>query len=238
MIELIFSAIGLGILLSLVLIGPVFFLLIETSISKGPKAALALDLGVILADILCIAVVYYASTDVIEIIKNHPGIYRIGAFVILIYALYMLISKTRTHIAGENTIASTNYVRTFINGFLLNIVNIGVVVFWIIMIISIRARYPEDENFLIYITIAIITLFTVDLFKIYLARHFRKKMDQKVINFIRKIMGIILIIFSVELALESYGYGVTNSMDKLNKIENKKDAQQPNNSSQEPKKRR
>ena len=43
MFELILSAIGLGIMLSLVFIGPIFFLLIETSFSRGPKHALALD---------------------------------------------------------------------------------------------------------------------------------------------------------------------------------------------------
>ncbi len=57
MLELILSAIGLGFMLSLVFIGPIFFLLIETSFCRGHRHALALDLGVITADILCI--VYY-----------------------------------------------------------------------------------------------------------------------------------------------------------------------------------
>jgi threonine/homoserine/homoserine lactone efflux protein len=52
MFELILSAIVLGFMLSLVFIGPIFFLLIETSFSRGPKHALALDLGVISADLL------------------------------------------------------------------------------------------------------------------------------------------------------------------------------------------
>ena len=58
MFELIFSAVGLGIMLSLVFIGPIFFLLIETSFSRGPKHALALDLGVVLADVLCLSLIH------------------------------------------------------------------------------------------------------------------------------------------------------------------------------------
>lgn len=54
MLELILSAVGLGLMLSLVFIGPIFFLLVETSFSRGPRHALALDFGVISADILCI----------------------------------------------------------------------------------------------------------------------------------------------------------------------------------------
>ena len=63
MLELILSAIGLGFMLSLVFIGPIFFLLIETSFCRGHRHALALDLGVITADILCIIAAYFASAD-------------------------------------------------------------------------------------------------------------------------------------------------------------------------------
>ena len=47
------QAIGIGFLLS-VMVGPVFFVLLETSITKGIRAALALDIGVFISDILYI----------------------------------------------------------------------------------------------------------------------------------------------------------------------------------------
>ena len=73
MLELILYAIVLGIMLSLVFIGPIFFLLIETSFSRGPKHALALDFGVITADLLCIVASYYASADLDQHIDKHPS---------------------------------------------------------------------------------------------------------------------------------------------------------------------
>ena len=106
MFELIFSAIGLGIMLSLVFIGPIFFLLIETSFLRGPKHAFALDLGVVSADVLCIAAAFFASGDLVQIIDKHPGFYRITAFIILIYAIYMIVSKTKMHLAGEEKMSS------------------------------------------------------------------------------------------------------------------------------------
>jgi len=93
MLEVIIPAIGTGILLSLVLIGPVFFLLIETSLTKGHRAAMVLDLGVIIADILCICVAYYGSQDLEGYINSHPALYRIGGFIIIIYGLFMILSK-------------------------------------------------------------------------------------------------------------------------------------------------
>ena len=38
------------------MVGPVFFTLIETSITKGVRAALTFDLGVVLADIMFISI--------------------------------------------------------------------------------------------------------------------------------------------------------------------------------------
>ena len=66
MLELIISAIGLGFIFESGFHHP-FFLLIETSFSRGHKHALALDIGVISADILCIVASYFASGDIVTI---------------------------------------------------------------------------------------------------------------------------------------------------------------------------
>ena len=99
MLELIFSAVGLGFMLSLVFIGPVFFLLIETSLFRGAKHALSLDFGVIAADILCIVAAYFSSQDIIHIIDQYPSFYRISALIIFIYGIFMMLSKTKMHIS-------------------------------------------------------------------------------------------------------------------------------------------
>jgi threonine/homoserine/homoserine lactone efflux protein len=204
MLELIFSAIGLGVMLSLVFIGPIFFLLIETSFSRGPKHALTLDLGVILADVLCITAAYFASGDLVEIIDKHPGFYRITAFIILIYALYMMMSKTNMHLAGEEKLINQNYLKTFLNGFFFNILNIGVVLFWLVTVISVRNAYPDINDFLLYMALVVGTYLTIDLFKIYLAKQFHTKLTQKLTNQIRRGVGFILVGFSIVIFLQSF----------------------------------
>ena len=204
MFELIFSAVGLGIMLSLVFIGPIFFLLIETSFSRGPKHALALDLGVVLADILCIAASYFASGDLVDIIDKHPGFYRITAFIVFIYALYMTVSRTKMHLRGEEKIINQNYARTFLNGFLFNILNIGVVLFWLVTVISVRNAYPETEDFLFYMALVVGTYLVIDFLKIMLAKQFHDKLNQRVANLIRRSVGVILVFFSIFIFLQSF----------------------------------
>ena len=204
MVELIFSAMGLGIMLSLVFIGPIFFLLIETSFSRGAKHALTLDLGVISADILCIVAAYYASADLVSLIDKHPGFYRITALIIFIYGIFMMVSKTKMHISHEDKTVGKNYFKTFFNGFLLNLLNVGVILFWLVTVISVRNQYPKTENFFLYIGIVITVYLIIDLFKIFLAKQFHRKMTQNIANKIRKGVGIILILFSFFIFLQSF----------------------------------
>ena len=204
MLELILYAVGLGIMLSLVFIGPIFFLLIETSFSRGPRHAIALDLGVVSADILCIIVSYYASADLVDLIDKHPGFYKISAFLIFIYALYMLFSKTKMHLEGEDRLINQNYFKTYLNGFLLNLLNIGVVLFWLVTVISVRNAYPEPSDFILYIGIVIGTYLIIDLSKILLAKQFHDKLNQRVANRIRKGVGVILVFFSIFIFLQSF----------------------------------
>ena len=62
--------------------------MIETSFCRGHRHALALDLGVITADILCIIAAYFASADLVELIDKHPGFYRITALLFWFMVFY------------------------------------------------------------------------------------------------------------------------------------------------------
>ena len=204
MLELIISAIGLGFMLSLVFIGPIFFLLIETSFSRGHKHALALDIGVISADILCIVASYFASGDIVTIIDDHPGFYRITALIVFVYGIFMMVSKTKMHLPDEAKFISQNYFKTVINGFLFNLLNVGVILFWLVTVISVRNQYPDTQNFILYVSFVIATYLIIDLVKILLAKQFHYKLTERLANNIRKGVGIILIIFSFFIFLQSY----------------------------------
>ena len=61
--DLILKGVVTGFILS-IMIGPVFFVLLETSITKGIRAALALDFGVLLSDLLYILIAYVFYSEV------------------------------------------------------------------------------------------------------------------------------------------------------------------------------
>lgn len=202
--------------MSLVLVGPVFFLLLETSISRGWKAAVVLDLGVITADIFCILIAYYGSKDLALAIQNNPSIYIFGGFFILIYGLIMFISKPNFRMRNASVV-NRNYFRTFMNGFLLNILNIGVIVFWFFIVSTIVIQYPREQDALLYMGIVLLTFFCIDLLKIFLAEKVKDSFTIRRVFYFRKSIGFILMIFGIIVILK--GFGVFDKIDQ--KIEDK-----------------
>src|SRR5690606_19609960 len=209
--ELVTSAILIGFILSLILIGPVFFMLLETSVSRGWKAAITLDLGVITADVLCILVAYYGSKDLAGKIKEEPSIFIFGGFFIFIYGLIMYISKPNFKLRNLS-ILNRNYFKLFMNGFLLNILNIGVIVFWFFIVGTVVIQYPDQRDVLMYMGIVLATFFIIDLFKIFLAHKVKESFTVRRIFYLKKTIGFILMIFGIIVILK--GFGVFANIDE------------------------
>ncbi|WP_068596657.1 LysE family translocator [Vaginella massiliensis] len=223
--ELVLSAILIGIILSLFLIGPVFFLLVDTSLNKGWRSAVVLDLGVITADVLCIAAAYFGSKDFTDYVATHPKyyqIYIIAGFFVVVYGFFMYFSKPVLHLSDEAGVISRNYLRTFFNGFVMNLLNVGVIVFWFVIVSSIILKYPDPSHFMLYMGIVLGTFFSIDLIKIFLAAKLKSRITDQKVFVIRKIVGICLLIFGIIIGLK--GFGFFQGIDK--KIENKLNIEQ------------
>ena len=94
MIETIFIAISLGVILAFT-IGPVFFILIETSITKGIRSALAFDIGAISGDIFFIVLAYWGTSKLSVYIENNPNLFLYGGLLIIVYGLFSFFKERR-----------------------------------------------------------------------------------------------------------------------------------------------
>ncbi len=212
MLEDIQAAIPLGFLLAF-MIGPVFFVLLETSIIKGFRAAVAFDLGVILADVIFILLAYFSSYQLLENLSNQPGLYIFGGTLLTIYGATIVLKKPKRNI--ENPLRynePSNYINLFIKGFLLNFINIGVLVFWLGLIIVVGPNFEGNTSrFYVFFGTLIMAYFITDLIKIILAKRLQNNLTPSIIFKIKKGIGGILIICGIALMVK----GVLPK-DKLN----------------------
>jgi threonine/homoserine/homoserine lactone efflux protein len=208
MINDILSGIPWGIFLSF-MIGPVFFILLETSIIKGFRAALVFDLGVVLGDIVFITIAYIGSYRLITSIKDNSALFMFGGILMLAYGVISYISlhkekKIDTH-KIDNEIIRKDYLGLFIKGFFLNIINIGVLGFWLAIIISVGPKLEmQTSRMLTFFTSVIFTYVFVDCIKILLAKQLKNKMTPTNILKIKKGISIVLMIFGIALITQGW----------------------------------
>jgi threonine/homoserine/homoserine lactone efflux protein len=216
MINDILSGIPWGVFLSF-MIGPVFFILLETSIIKGFRAALVFDLGVVLGDIVFITIAYLGSYRLITSIKDNSALFMFGGILMLAYGLISYISlhkekKVDTH-KIDNEIIRKNYIGLFAKGFFLNIINIGVLGFWLAVIISVGPKLNmETSRMLTFFTTVILSYLLIDCVKILLAKQLKTKMTPTNILKIKKIISIVLMVFGIALIVQGW---FPNEKEKL-----------------------
>jgi threonine/homoserine/homoserine lactone efflux protein len=193
------------------MIGPVFFMLIQTSILKGARAAIVFDLGVILGDISFILIAYYGSRPLLEKIKDDPRLFFIGGFVLIVYGLITYLDKEnkKENLASAKSIKvpiiQNNYLKLFFKGYFLNFINIGVLAFWLGTVLVIGPTLNMNQNAIFsYFAVIILAYFVTDLGKIFLAKQLKDKMTPSLIFRVKKIMGVILIICGVFLILKGF----------------------------------
>lgn len=203
MIEDIQAAIPLGLLLSF-MIGPVFFVLLETSATKGFRAGVCFDVGVVVADIVFLVIAYFSSFQLLENLSNEPGLFVFGGMILLVYGVYLFAKKAKKKTTTARP-SKGGYVALFIKGFLLNFINIGVLAFWLGLIIVVGPSLENDsERMLVFFSTVILVYFGTDLMKIILAKQLKRYLTIERIVLITKGLGIVLIICGIVLITKGF----------------------------------
>ncbi|UMB53262.1 LysE family translocator [Lutibacter sp. A64] len=206
------------------MIGPVFFMLIQTSIIKGARAAIAFDLGVILGDIAFILIAYFGSKSLLESIKDDPLLFYIGGLILVVYGIITFLNKSQKQIVQDETLVlpeKTNYLKLFLKGFLLNFINIGVLAFWLGMIVVVGSNLQMDSNKIFnYFSVILLSYLITDIGKITLAKQLKKYLTPAVTYKIKRAMGILLIIFGIVLIIKGF---IPEEQLNLNKVINEVD---------------
>lgn len=105
----------------------------------------------------------------------------------------------------DNEIIKKNYTGLFIKGFFLNIINIGVLGFWLAIIISVGPKLEmQTSRMMTFFATVILTYVLVDCVKIVLAKQLKSKMTPTNILKIKKVISIVLMVFGVVLITQGW----------------------------------
>ena len=207
--DLILKGFVTGFILS-IMIGPVFFVLLETSIRKGIRAALAFDFGVLISDVvyILIAYVFYKEVEDFSAGSNNAILNFIGGGLFLPYGIFTFFKKVK-EIKAVNaesmTVGAKDYIVLGIKGFFLNIANPMVVFYWFsVMTLGGDASPGEGShwNLLFFLTIILVTFFAIDVLKIIGAKRLRPLVTPRVLVGLNRLIGIVFVIFGLFLIIQ------------------------------------
>ncbi|MDN3491534.1 LysE family translocator [Winogradskyella bathintestinalis] len=206
MLDDILTAIPFGIILAFT-IGPVFFVLLETGATKGFTRAVIFDLGVIFADIVFIFVIFLSTDTLLDKIKDDPKLLVFGGALLIIYGIISFIKtkKSFRSIVREHhriELPKKDFGKLFMKGFLLNFINIGVLLGWLGFIVIGTSITSSENGVLIFITTMLISYFLTDLVKIAAAKRLRSKLTPRLIFKTKKIVSIVILIFGIFLLVQ------------------------------------
>jgi threonine/homoserine/homoserine lactone efflux protein len=203
MFDDILTAIPFGIILAFT-IGPVFFVLLETSATKGFRSALIFDLGVILADVVFIALAFFSTTKLVDKIKDDPNFLIFGGVILVVYGIisFLSVAKSFKSIVREHhriELPKKDYGKLFVKGFLLNFINIGVLLGWLGFIVIGTSLTTSENGTLVFIITMLTTYFLTDLIKIVAAKRLKSKLTPRRIFKTKKIISLVILGFGILL---------------------------------------
>jgi len=215
--DYIFQAIGIGFILS-IMIGPVFFVLLEISITKGFKAALIFDLGVLLSDLFYIVISMFFAYQLrgLSDFKNNLALSILGGSLFFVYGVYNLFFKKIKLVPitldkellddHHNSKSSTARDNTMLvlKGFTLNLLNPGVVIYWLAIIakgFDLDSKYESDLHIMIFLFVILLTYFGIDSLKAYVANKLKPLVTTGLLKGLNWLIGIVFMGTGVFLIL-------------------------------------
>jgi threonine/homoserine/homoserine lactone efflux protein len=193
----ILTGIFLG-LTTLLFIGPVFFYLLKSSIESGFKAGLAVAIGIIVGDVICVLLAIYGFGSFLESPENQKWFAGIGGVILLLFGLKYFfkpsIGETKSKINSTKSLVVYG-----VNGFLINFVNPFVFAVWFGFYTLNISKFDQENTVVFSLIITLSVIFVTDVLKAYFAQKLAPLLNKKRLLVLFKVFGVIMIAFSIRL---------------------------------------
>lgn len=187
-------------LLLCVLIGPVFFALIQNAIEKGFWSGFFMAVGIAVSDSIYIVVTYLGISQLVDNPAFNMWLGGIGGGIMLVFGVVYLHKPVPQKGLKQLHQQDTNCFQQIMKGFLLNGINPFVLFFWlgIISKVTLDFEYSDNEA-VIFFVVLIATVFLADVTKSHFATKLSEIVTPRFIKIMNRVVGIALILFSMRL---------------------------------------
>lgn len=203
--NLIFDGIKLGLILA-ILVGPIFFALIQAGVEQGIRAGTMVGLGIWISDLIFIFSAYFGVSYITRLAEGPAFALYLGIAGSITLTFFGLGTLATAPKIGANpywtktTFRSSSYFSLWIKGFLINTINPFTFFFWIGVTTTMAVDGGLDIGEATLFFGAIFgTIVLTDFSKVVLAKRIRQVLQPVHLLWLRRISGGALIVFAVVL---------------------------------------
>lgn len=198
-------------LLLCIMLGPIFFALIQAGVERGMRAGLMVGLGIWISDLIFILTVFFGASYLVAVtewsgFKATFG--AIGGIILIGFGVGMMLTKSPPLPAideGRSEIGARTYLGLWVKGFLINTINPFTFFFWlsVMSLIMLGDDYSTNSATLFFVGV-MLTIIITDALKVALAKFIRRYMTNGHIHTLRLVSGGALVVFGIVLMVKVF----------------------------------
>lgn len=191
--------VGTGFMMS-VMLGAIFFMLIQTGVKHGYKKAFIIASGVIVCDLLFVILAISFTGYIKAFLKVHEtNAALVGGIVLLIMGIATFFQSRENMTAKETISFGKNTVQFFVKPFLINFSHPANAAWWLgLYSVPPAINYTMNQK-LVFGAAALVTVFMTEIAIAYTATKLKKYINPKVLKRIDIFVAVSLIIVSLRL---------------------------------------
>ena len=205
MLDSVLSGALLGFALAF-LVGPVFFMILGTSIHNGFLQAAALATGVMLSDCVFILITGFGTAGLFasESFQRYSGL--AGGVLLILFGITTILKKQQVNAAQLSDHPDSKFLHRYLGrGFLLNSLNPFVLIFWVGVSTSVSVKHLTVSHSLAFYGSAMVVVLGTDLLKAFIANRIKKILTVTFLIWMNRISGIALILYGIRILLKVAG---------------------------------
>lgn len=191
-----FYGLGWGTVLSLML-GTVFFTLIQSSIDNGYKSGALIALGVVFSDILFIAVAAFGVSFIPNISHLSFYGYLLGGIMLVVMGIASFFKKPQTPTYPKTGIGGVLFYTS--KGFFLNVLNPVNFFAWVALATQLKVIGYQQDRMLVFFVGCLLAIFLMEVIISIFADKLKKYFSNKVLQIINYVSGSVFFAFGISL---------------------------------------
>ncbi len=188
----------------IILIGPVFFTLLKTSLQHGVVAGSMVAIGIFISDVLAVLLCVFGASAYLKSEESKFYLALAGGVILIAMGVRYFLKKKTT---AEETIELKvkHYAGFFTKGFLVNFVNPFVFAVWLGIIAVAGNKHGFDVDLGIYLSGTLLAIFICDMSKVFLAGKIKNILKPQILFVLYKIIGVCLVLLGMRLLYVAFG---------------------------------